>query len=279
MCRVLKVSRAGFYAWQRRAPCERDLYDLYLLEKIKQIYADSKGTYGSRRIHAELRLAHGINVGRKRVERLMRANGISARPPRVTAATTVRLPGVRMAPDLLERDFDPHGPDRSWSADITYIRTWEGWLYLAHVMDLYSRRIVGWAMGEAMPAELVVAALQMALAQRQPQAGVIHHSDHGCQYTAVFFTSRCEEAGVEVSYGSKGDCFDNAASESFHATLKKELIHRRSWETRDQARSAVFEYIEGFYNRRRRHSKLGYLSPVDYESQTTSLEKEQAVAP
>lgn len=265
MCRVLGVSRAGFYAWERRAPCDRALSDAWLLEKIRAIHKKSNGTYGSRRIHAELRLEHGIQVGKKRVERLMALHGLSGSPLRPRARTTVRVPGVRIAPDLVERDFNPTAPDRTWSADITEIPTWEGKLYLAHVQDLFSRRIVGWAMAGHMRKELVLEALQMAVERRRPAKGVIHHSDHGSQYTALLFTGRCEQAGIEVSMGSIGDCFDNAVCESFHASLKKELIHRRPWPTRAEARSAIFEYIEGWFNPRRRHSTLGYLSPADYE--------------
>lgn len=267
MCRVLGVSRAGFYAWERRAPSDRDLADAWLTEKIREIHSESKGTYGTRRVHADLRLAHGIRVGRKRVERLMVLAGISGQPERRRRRTTVRLEGVRVAPDLVERDFNPTDANRTWSADITYIRTWEGWLYLAHVQDLFSRRIVGWAMADHLRAELVVDALQMAITRRKPDPGTIHHSDQGSQYTAVLFTGRCKQAGITPSTGSKGDCFDNAVSESFHASLKKELIYRHTWPTRAQARTAVFEYIEGWYNPSRRHSTLGYLSPADYEHQ------------
>ncbi len=269
MCRVLGVSRAGFYAWERRAPSDRDLADAWLTEKIRGIHAESKGTYGARRVHADLRLAHDVRVSRKRVERLMALAGISGQPERRRRRTTVRLEGVRVAPDLVERDFNPTAPNRTWSADITYIRTWEGWLYLAHVQDLFSRRIVGWAMTDHLRQELVIDALQMAIARRKPDPGVIHHSDQGSQgkYTAVLFTGRCKKAGITPSTGSKGDCFDNAVSESFHASLKKELIYRHTWPTRPEARTAVFEYIEGWYNARRRHSTLGYLSPADYEHQ------------
>jgi putative transposase len=182
MCRVLGVSRAGFYAWERRAPSDRDLADAWLLEKIREIHSESKGTYGARRVHADLRLGHGVEVNHKRVERLMARNGLSGLPGRRRRRTTVRLEGVRVAPDLVERDFNPDAPNRTWSADITYIRTWEGWLYLAHVQDLFSRRIVGWAMTDHLRAELVIDALQMAIARRKPDPGeVIHHSDQGSQ--------------------------------------------------------------------------------------------------
>jgi putative transposase len=267
MCRALGVNRTSFHDWERRAPSDRALGDAWLIEKIKQIHAASDGTYGARRIHAELRLEHGIRVGRKRVERLMRAAGISGLLPRKRRRTTVRLPGVRVAPDLLERDFRPTDPNRTWSADITYISTWEGFLYLAHVQDLFSRLIVGWSMADHLRSELVVDALEMALARRRPDRGVIHHSDQGTQlqYTAVLFTKRCAKAGIEVSMGSVGDCYDNGVCETFHASLKKERIYRQSWPTRAAARTAIFEYIEGWYNPRRRHSTLGYLSPIEFE--------------
>jgi putative transposase len=271
MCRALGVNRTSFHDWQRRAPSDRELTDAWLTEKIKQIHADSDGTYGARRIHAELRLEHGIRVGRKRVERLMKAAGISGLLPRKRRRTTVRLPGVRVAPDLVERDFRPDGPNQTWSADITYISTWEGFLYLAHVQDLFSRLIVGWSMADHLRSELVVSALEMALARRRPDRGLIHHSDQGCQFTAVLFTKRCAKAGIEVSMGSVGDCYDNAVCETFHASLKKEKIYRQSWPTRAAARTAIFEYIEGWYNPRRRHSTLGYLSPIEFERQHTEL--------
>ena len=181
MCRALGVNRTSFHDWQRRAPSDRELTDAWLTEKIKQIHADSDGTYGARRVHAELRLEHGIRVGRKRVERLMKAAGISGLLPRKRRRTTVRLPGVRVAPDLVQRDFRPDGPNQTWSADITYISTWEGFVYLAHVQDLFSRLIVGWSMADHLRSELVVSALEMALARRRPDRGLIHHSDQGCQ--------------------------------------------------------------------------------------------------
>jgi transposase InsO family protein len=187
--------------------------------------------------------------------------------------TTVRLPGVRVAEDLLERDFRPSGPDQTWSADITYVSTWEGFLYLAHVRGLFSRRIVGWSMADHLRSELVVDALEMALARRRPDPGLVHHSDQGCQHTAVLFTKRCAKSGIEISMGSVGDCYDNAICETFHASLKKERIYPQSWPTRAAARTAIFEYIEGWYNPRRRHSTLGYLSPIEFERQHTELDQ------
>ena len=270
MCRALGVNRTSFHDWERRAPSHRALSDAWLTEKIRQMHAASDGTYAARRVHAELRLEHGIRVGRKRVERLMREAGISGVLPRKRRRTTVRLPGLRVPPDLVERDFRPDGPNLTWSADITYISTWEGFLY-AHVQDLFSRLIVGWSMADHLRAELVVSALEMALHRRHPQPGLIHHSDQGRQYTAVLFTKRCAAAGIEISMGSVGDCYDNAVCEAFHASIKKEQIYRRSWPTRAEARAAVFEYIEGWYNPRRRHSTLGYLSPAEYERHHAQL--------
>ena len=268
MCRVLGVSRSGFHAWAKREPSARALADWALSERIAEIHTGSLKTYGSPRVHAELRLADGVRVGRKRVERLMRGAGLSGQARRRQGKTTIRVQGVRTAPDLVERDFNPTEPNRLWAADITYIRTWEGWLYLASVMDLYSRRIVGWALASHLRAELVVDALEMAVARRRPDPGLVHHSDQGSQYTSLIFTRRCRAVGIEVSMGSRGDCFDNAVLESFHASLKKDLIHRRSWPTKADARTAVFDYIETFYNRRRRHSTLGMLSPLEYENST-----------
>jgi putative transposase len=229
-------------------------------------------------VHAELRLEDGVLVGRKRVERLMRLAGLSGQIKRRRGRTTIRVQGVRTAPDLVERDFNPATVNRLWCADITYIRTWEGWLYLASVMDCYSRRIVGWAMADHLHAELVVDALEMAVARRHPARSVIHHSDQGGQYVSLVFTRRCRGVGITASMGSRGDCFDNAVLESFHASLKKDLIHRRSWPTKTEARTAVFDYIEAFYNRRRRHSTLGMLSPVAYEQATLRATRDSLAA-
>ena len=268
MCRVLGVSRSGFHAWERRAPSARALADQALTSRIAEIHTGSMQTYGSPRVHAELRLEDGVSVGRKRVERLMRSAGLSGQIRRRRGKTTIRVQGVRTAPDLVDRDFDPTEVNRLWCADITYIRTWEGWLYLASVMDCYSRRIVGWALADHLRAEIVIDALEMAVARRRPDRGLVHHSDQGSQYTSLVFTRRCRSVGIDVSMGSRGDCFDNSAIESFHATLKKDLIHRRSWPSKAEARTAIFSYIEAFYNRRRRHSRLGMRSPADFETST-----------
>jgi putative transposase len=268
MCRVLEVSRSGFHAWAAREPSARAVADAALSGRIAEIHAESGETYGSPRVHAELRLQDGVGVGHKRVERLMRSAGLSGMVPRRRGKTTISVPGIRTAPDLVERDFNPTAINRLWSADITYIRTWEGWLYLASVMDLYSRRIVGWALADHLRAELVVDALEMAVTHRRPDVGLVHHSDRGSQSTSLVFTRRCRSVGIDVSMGSRGDCFDNAAHESFHASLKKDVIHRHAWPTKAEARTAVFEYVEAFYNRRRRHSTLGMLSPLEFETGT-----------
>jgi putative transposase len=265
MCQVLGVNRTGFHNWQRRAPCDRALTDAWLTEKIRQIHQASRGTYGAPRIHAELRLEHAVQVGRKRVARLMRAAGIAGVRPRKPRKTTIRIPGVTPATDLVERQFRPDRPNVLWVADITYLRTGEGWLYLAAVQDVFSRQIVGWSMANHLRATLVVDALQMALSRRRPDPGLIHHSDQGSQYVSLAFGRAARQAGIAVSMGSRGDAYDNAVAETFFATLKKELVHRRGWPTRLEMQSAVFEYIEAFYNRQRRHSTLGMLSPVAFE--------------
>jgi putative transposase len=265
MCRVLGVSRTGFHNWERRAPSDRALVDAWLIERIKQIHGASRGVYGAPRIHAELELEHDIHVGRKRVARLMKAAGISGVRPRKRYKTTIRIPGIAPATDLVNREFRPAGPNALWVADITYLRTGEGWLYLAAVQDTYSRLIVGWSMAAHMRSTLVVDALQMALARRRPDPGLIHHSDQGSQYVSLAFGRAAREAGIAVSMGSRGNAYDNAVAETFFATLKKELVNRRSWPSRLELQSAVFEYIEAFYNRQRRHSTLNMRSPADYE--------------
>jgi putative transposase len=268
MCRVLDVSRSGYHAWARRAPSRRAREDARLTGRIREIHAANRRVYGSPRVHAELRLVDGERVGRKRVERLMRAAGLSGLQARKWRRTTIRVPGVRVAEDLVDRAFMAAVPDRLWVADITYLRTWEGWLYLAAVQDVYSRRIVGWSMADHMRAELVVDALQMALAHRRPAPGLIWHSDQGSQFVSLAFGQAARAAGIAQSMGSRGDCFDNAVAESFFATLKKELIHRRSWPTKAELRTEVFDYIEVFFNRQRRHGTLDMVSPVEFENRT-----------
>ena len=269
LCRVLGVSRSGFHAWERRAPSNRALADAWLVEKIRQVHVSSRGTYGSPRVHAELRF-DGIGIGRKRVERWMRQQQLSGLVRRRRGRTTIRVPGVRVANDLVGRDFTAPAPNRLWVADISYLRTWEGWLYIAVVVDCYSRRVVGWSIADHLRADLVVDALEMAVARRRPKPGLVHHSDQGSQYVSLALGQRCRRAGIELSMGSRGCAYDNAVCEAFFKTLKSELIDRRSWPTKAEARHAVFEFIETFYNRRRRHSTLGYLSPAEYETITTS---------
>lgn len=268
-CELLGVSRSGYYEWLRRGPSDREIADELLTAKIREIHKRARGVYGARRVHAELRLGHDIRVSRKRVERLMRRAGISGLVTRKRGRTTVRVPGVRVADDLVRRGFRPAAPNVLWVADITYLSTWEGWLYLAAVQDAFSRSIVGWSMESHMRAELVTDALGMGLSRRRPETGLIHHSDQGSQYVSLAFGQQARDAGIAVSMGSKGDCFDNAVAESFFATLKKELVYREGpWPTRSALTSAIFEWIEVFYNRERRHSTLGYLSPEQYEQES-----------
>ena len=264
MCRVLGVSRSGFHAWERRPPSERALADAGLSRRIREIHAKSRDSYGARRIHLELR-EEGVRIGRKRVERLMRAADLSGYVKRRKGKTTIRVPGVRVANDLVERDFNPPAPNRLWTSDIKYVPTWQGTLYLASVIDCFSRRVIGWAMRDEMPAELVVDALEMAISRRRPAGQLVHHSDQGSQYVALICGRRLRQAGIAQSMGSKGDCYDNAVCESFHATLEKELLRQRSFPTKQEARTAIFDWIETWYNRERRHSRLGYRSPERYE--------------
>lgn len=263
MCCLLEVSASGYYAWSRRPRSPHAQSDEELLARIRSIHELSRGTYGAPRIHAEL-ISLGTPVSRKRVARLMREAGLQGASRRRWTTTTVRDKKVRPAPDLVERNFTAESRDRLWVADITYIPTWSGFLYLAVVVDAWSRRVVGWSMATHLRTELVLEALNMALQQRRPQ-GVIHHSDQGTQYTSIAFGLRCREARVRPSMGSVGDCFDNALCESFFATLECELLDRRRFRTQVEARMAVFEFLEGWYNPRRRHSALGYLSPVEFE--------------
>jgi putative transposase len=267
MCETLAVNRSGFYAWERRPPSDRALSDAWLTGQIKEIWAANRKVYGARRIHAELRLGRGVTVSRKRVERLMREAGISGLIRRRRRGTTIRVAGVRVADDIVKRGFRPGSPNVLWCADITYLETWQGRCYLAAVQDLYSRIIVGWQLAEHMRSELVVDALRMGVHRRRPGPGLVHHSDQGSQYVSLAFGQAARDAGIAVSMGSRGDCFDNAVAESFFSTLKKELIRREGpFPTRADLRLALFEYIEAFYNRQRRHSTLGYLSPEQYEN-------------
>jgi len=263
ICRALGVSPGGYYARLKRPLSARARADGELSARIAEIHRRSRATYGAPRIHAELK-EQGLRVGCKRVARLMHAAQLKGVSRRNWIITTVRDREARPAPDLVERNFTAPGPDCLWVADITYIPTWAGFLYLAVVLDAFSRRIVGWAMETYLRTELVLKALDMALAQRRA-TGVIHHSDQGSQYTSLAFGKRCEQAGVRPSMGSVGDCFDNAMCESFFATLECELLNRQSFKTQVEARMAVFDFIEGWYNPHRRHSALDYLSPINYE--------------
>ena len=267
MCQLLEVSPSGFYGAKDRPRSPRARRDGDLIERIQAIHARSRGTYGAPRVHAELR-AQGIRVGRKRVARLMREASLRGVGRRPWVRTTTRDSQRPAAPDLVERNFKASQANQLWVADITYIPTWQGFLYLAVVLDVWSRRIVGGAMKTSLHTELVLQALEMALQRRRPDQ-VIHHSDHGCQYTSYVFGERCQKAGVRPSMGSVGDCYDNALCESFFATLECELLRRRRFRTQIEACHAVFEYLESWYNSRRRHSALGYLSPTEFEARQT----------
>lgn len=263
MCRLLGVSTSGYYAWRKRGPSKRAIADASLIETISEIHAWSRGTYGSPRIHAELNEL-GVRVSRKRVARLMRQSQIEGVTRRKAVFTTMRDSTARPAPDLVDRDFSATGPDQLWLSDITYVPTAVGHIYLAVVLDAWSRRVIGWCIENHLRTELVLAALNMALEQRRPDT-VIHHSDQGCQYTSIAFGKRCLEAGVRPSMGSVGDCYDNAMCESFFATLECELIDRTRFDSHATARREIFSFIEGWYNPHRRHSSLGQLSPVNFE--------------
>jgi putative transposase len=267
MSRTLGVSRSGFYAYHSRLPSARSLADEALSERIAAIHEASKETYGAPRIHAEL-ADEGICVGRKRIERLMLAKGLRGVSRRKFVVTTERDPRVRPAADLVDRNFYADAPNVLWVADITFVPTWAGFPYLAVVLDAFSRRVIGWSMGARQRTQLVLDAMNMAVTQRKP-SDVIHHSDQGSQYTSVAFGLRCKEMGVRPSMGSVGDCFDNAMCESFFATLECELLDRRKFKTKAEARIACFEFIEGWYNPSRRNSALGYKSPINYERTAT----------
>ena len=267
LCSVLNVSRQGYWAWKPRPVSGRWREDERLKRRILKAWNESDRTYGAPRLHAELRLADGVAVGRKRVARLMREleiQGVSRR--RGGVRTTTPDAKAPPAPDLVKRDFNAERPDQTWVADITYVPTHEGWLFLAAVMDLYSRKIVGWSMRDDLEAPLVVDAISMAIARRKPKPGLVHHSDRGSQYTSIAMGRTLRDSKIMASIGSKGDPWDNACAESCISTIKNELVKRRTFATRDQARLAIFRYIESFYNALRRHSSLAMLSPNDYEA-------------
>jgi putative transposase len=267
MCRLLRVSKAGYYAWRDRAPSRRARADEALTTRIKVIHRMSRETYGSPRVHAQLR-REGVRIAKKRVARLMRIQNIEAKTRRRYRATTNSRHDHPIAPNVLDRRFaveEAKDIDRVWAGDITYIPTWEGWLYLAVIIDLRSRRVVGWSMSQSMEQTLVLDALRMALSRRQPGRGVLHHSDRGSQYAAEAFQQLLHDHGMTCSMSRKGDCWDNAVVESFNATIKTELINRTKWRTREDVRAAIYKYIETWYNSKRLHSTLGYLSPVEFE--------------
>ena len=263
MCRVLNVSSSGYYAWLNREPSARAKANEELTAKMREIHDFSRGTYGAPRMHEELK-ARQVKVGRHRVARVMKAAGLRGVCRRKGWRTTVRDERARPAPDLVERDFSASAPDQLWVADATYVPTWSGFFFLAMVLDVFSRRIVGWAMATHLRTELMLDALEMALTQRRPDE-VIHHSDQGSQYTSIAFGKRCRQYGVRPSMGSVGDCYDNAMAESFFATLECELIDRVTMRNPTEGMREVFSFIEGWYNPHRRHSSLGYLSPMEYE--------------
>jgi transposase InsO family protein len=271
MCRVLEVSENGYYNWRNRGKSQRKRDDEQLTERIEDAYHTNRGHYGSPRIHAELK-DQGIRCGRKRVARLMQEKQLSARKSKRKPRTTNSQHGFPLAPNLLKQDVTADAPNKKWVSDFTYLATREGWLYLAGVLDVYSRRIVGWSMSDQHDTSLVKEALQMALQQRQPGAGLIHHSDRGSEYASTSYQTLLHEHRIQASMSKKGDCYDNAMIESFWATLKKECSEKTIFSSRNEARNMVFEYIEVYYLRKRRHSSLGYLSPVEYERQKKETE-------
>ena len=265
MCRVLEVSRAGFYAWRSREPSAAQARREALTEQVARIHAQVKGRYGSPRVHAEL-VARGTPCCENTVARVMREAGIAAKTRRKFRQTTDSNHPHPVAPNVLDRDFDPAEPNASWVADVTYVPTREGWLYLAVVIDLFSRMVVGWSMAATMTSRLVVDALEMALGRRPEGCpGLVAHSDRGSQYASEHYRRRLEEERITCSMSRRGNCWDNAPMESFFASLKKELVHDENYTTRDEATASIFEYIEAFYNRVRRHSSLGYVAPAEYE--------------
>ncbi len=275
LCRVLAVARSAYYAWARRGVSARARADEALAAHIAAAYARSRRTYGAPRIHAALR-AQGVHCARKRVARLMRAAGLVGCHRRRRTRTTVADPTHAPAPNLVARDFAAAAPDRLWLGDITYIATAEGWLYLAVLVDAYSRRVIGWAMADHLRTELALDALAMAVHTRRPGAGLVHHTDRGSQYTATAYQIALAARGVTCSMSRAGECLDNAMAESFFATLKAELVDTRIWPTRAAARQAIFEWLEVWYNRQRRHSALAYQAPVAHEAQHMLLLQDQA---
>jgi putative transposase len=269
MCQVLQVARSGYYAWRRRVPSATAERQTKLMEQIRQVHERTRAVYGSPRVHRDL-LAEDVRCSKNTVAKLMRAAGLrSKRRQRFRVHTTDSRHPHPIAPNRLNRAFCQPQPDQAWAADITYLRTAEGWLYLAVVIDLCSRKIVGWATSDSLAAELCVRALEMAIRERRPPQGVLHHSDRGVQYACDAYQELLTRHGLRPSMSRRGNCYDNAVTESFFGTLKTELVHHESYATREAARQSLFEYIEVFYNRRRRHSSLGYVSPLEYEQKLT----------
>ena len=275
LCETLDVSASGFAAWKRGGSVRRWLTDAQLLVLIRAIFAESDGNYGSPRVYREIK-ARGLPASRERVARLMNENGIRAKHKRRYKATTDSKHNLPVAPNLLDQNFEASAPDQTWTTDITYVPTGEGWLYLAVVLDLYTRMVVGWSMQERMTRELVIDALRMAWFRRRPKPGLIHHSDRGSQYCSHDYQAVLKEYGMLASMSRKGNCWDNAVTESLFGSLKNERVHHRRYATRAQAKQDLFEYIEAFYNRRRRHSALGYASPAAYHAAWIAQQKRAA---
>jgi putative transposase len=266
LCRLLGVSRQGYYAFAHRPQSAHVEREAALRVRLEQLHVESDGTYGSPRMLRALR-QEGMHVGKRRIERALRSMGLNALRAYRTRATTKADPTHAVADNKLARDFTASRPNERWVTDISYVWTSEGWCYLAAILDLFSRAVVGWALDTTLTTQLPLRALQMAIQRRQPSASLLHHSDRGCQYTSAEYRGALADLGVEVSMSRKGNCWDNAVAESFFATLKKELVYRRSWSTRGELRAAVFNYIEVFYNRRRLHSAIGYKTPAQLETE------------
>jgi len=276
MCRVLAVSESGFYDWRKRPQSQHKREDARLTTQIQEVFVAYRGVYGSPRIHAELR-DQGWRCSRKRIARLMQENGMDARRKPFRPVTTKSNPKHAVAPNLLQQDFTAERPNEKWTGDITYVPTAQGWLYLAVILDVFSRRVIGWAMSSRCDELLVETALRMALARRRPGAGLLHHTDRGSQYTSRAYQQVLEEVEITVSMSGKGNCYDNALTESFFGSVKDECVHRAVYHSHGEARQSLFEFLEVFYNRQRRHSSLGYLSPVAFEQQWELRAKNLAV--
>ena len=277
LCRAMQVSRAGYYAWSQRSPSARSEANALLTERIKAVFSDSNGTYGSPRLYTELK-EQGLTCSEKRIARLMCLASLCAVRPKRFVVTTDSDHAFPVAENVLAREFTCDTPNAKWSSDLTYVWTGEGWLYLAVILDLFSRRVVGWAMGTTLERSLVMSALSMEQGNRDPPSGLLLHSDRGSQYASHDYQKRLREAGIVCSMSRKGNCWDNAPTESFFATLKKECVHRTRFTTRTEARGAIFWWIEIWYNRKRRHSSLGYLSPETFEQKYKQQQQQQMTA-